>query len=219
MNQYDYVIFDLDGTLIETSESVILSIMYVLEGLSENESLKENISDCLEPTIYETFKNHTHLNEKSLNKAVMLYNEIYEKKYIYNAKSFYGINDVLEYLKAKGINIFIATCKREDIAKKLLNMFHLQDLIYSIYGNDSHNSLSKTEIILKILYDYKIPTNRVLMIGDTYNDALSASRVGIEFIAVTYGYGFKTKAETDNCKCLAFAESPMELDNILRRII
>jgi len=53
------------------------------------------------------------------------------------------------------------------------------------------------------------------MVGDTLHDSIGADQIGIDFLAVTYGFGFKNKKECENVNCIAVVDTPLEIINVL----
>ena len=99
---------------------------------------------------------------------------------------------MLQICAQKGIKQAIATNKRQDCANKICSHFGIDKFCNPIYGGDRYNTLSKSDLIKKCLDFYSIrDLSSAVMVGDTDSDRNSAQDVGINFIGVNYGFGFK----------------------------
>lgn len=116
--------------------------------------------------------------------------------------------EVLATLKEKGCRQAIATNKRQDYAEGIIQHFGMGKFCSPIYGAANTNKYTKSQLIEKCLQDLGVKNrSQAVMIGDTTNDRDSAAEVGIDFIGVNYGFGFKEVEE--------YASSPNELLNFL----
>lgn len=204
--RYTTVLFDLDGTLLDTSKGILNSVMdtiafYGLPSLNDRELLV--FMGC---SIYESFKKF--YPEQDASKLVAYFRKMYSEKHFEEAGEYDGISAVLKQLHNEGIRIGVATFKRDDLAHKLLSKYAFARYINTICGSDSEGKLLKSNIIANCIktihFDEK---NKVLMVGDAENDANAAKVLGVDFIGVSYGYGFDEKVFKD----FPIARTPQEL--------
>ena len=78
----------------------------------------------------------------------------------------------------------------------------------------SLNESLKKDIISNVIKEAQVQLDETIMVGDTVLDAEGAELLGIDFIAVTYGFGFKTKEELENSQKLFIINSLSDIDNI-----
>lgn len=98
------IIFDLDGTLLNTSEGVKNSIRYVADSMKLSQLEDNDLDTFIGPPIYESFKKWYDLDESNVKSATELFRDIYSTKFLFQATVYDGIPEILNYLK-----------KREDI--------------------------------------------------------------------------------------------------------
>jgi phosphoglycolate phosphatase len=87
----------------------------------------------------------------------------------------------------------------------------------AICGSDAAATMTKNQIVEKAMNLVGVAPAESLLIGDSANDAESAAQLGIPFIGVTYGYGFKTDADIAKFPHIACAQNPLQLVDFIAR--
>lgn len=126
-----------------------------------------------------------------------------------------NVESLLSALKSKKFQLAVATNKRIDYAKNLLDHFRLAPYFETIQGSDFENKKTKPDIIscaMRALHTGAIGT---VMVGDTVGDLSGAHSNRISFLAVTYGFGFKGVSEAVEQGAIFAAYSPSDLQNYL----
>lgn len=210
--RYETVLFDLDGTLLDTSEGIIKGVEHTLSEMGLPQLPLERCKSFIGPPILSSFIRECSLSETDARRAVEIYRHRYKEVGLYESKKYKYIKQLLLNLKNNYCTISIATLKREDFAKKLMKHFSLYDYFDSIRGIDKNDSLTKKDIILQCLNDLKQTDYRkAVFIGDSEYDAMGAQEAGVDFIPVTYGFGFINKEEASRYKNVFIAENPKKL--------
>ncbi|MBY0124249.1 HAD hydrolase-like protein [Bacillus sp. S/N-304-OC-R1] len=205
--KYSTIIFDLDGTLLDTSQGIMRCANYSAKKMGIPELTVDQQKSFIGPPLFDSFIRECRLSENEARKAVELYRERYKEKGLYEAKHYTQIKQLLMLLNEQKYKTAVATLKRDDLAKEILNHFHLTPFIHSINGIDDQDTYSKSDIIKLCLQELEHDDlSEVVMIGDSIYDAIGAEQIGIDFIAVTYGYGFKNKEEASQIKNVFIAE-------------
>lgn len=208
--RYKYVIWDVDGTLLNTSEGVVSAVNDTLKEvkLPTLTPLQETILMGT-PKIQDAFINLCKCTSEHALILANKYREIYKNKFLLKANTYSGVQDILSMLARQSIVQAIVTNKREDYAIKICQYFNFQAYCSPILGSDGTPQSEKSQKILKCLNLLKISNKKqVVMIGDTIGDKTAAEQVGIDFIGVNYGFGFK------NIK--GYANSPSEILDLLK---
>lgn len=207
------VIFDLDGTLLDTSEGIIESVKYTIGILGLKELSEETLLSFVGPPIQMSFQKNYGMDAGSSQEAAEIFRDYYCNKALFKAVPYDGIYEVCERFMKKEIIMAVATYKREDYALNLLNHFGFRKYCKSMHGADNNNKLKKEDVIDLCMREINASLNNTVMVGDTLHDQKGALNVGIPFVAVTYGFG--VRSELVNCNPLIVAETPKDIIRIL----
>jgi len=187
------IIFDFDGTLIDSAEHIYNCYYLVTKKIAPH-LLFEAKELIVGPTLKETIELILGKDNKDLF-------DIFFKEFIKihdnnlsNTKIFNGIQNLLDDLYKKNIQMAIATNKRLKPTKLIIKHLKLEKYFSKIICTDSFETkLNKKQMLKVILEDKKF--KNAIMIGDTINDFDAAISNGIEFIKVSWGYGNKENWE------------------------
>lgn len=188
--RYKYLIFDLDGTLLDTSEGIKEAVLSACRDMGYSELSEEELKSFIGPPIQDSFMKKFGSSKADSQQAADLFREYYRNDFLLKAIPYDSIFQLIKLLYSKGVHISVATFKREDYAMELLSAFGFAKYCDSIYGGDNYNQLTKADIIAKCIDGTDFELNEVVYIGDTLNDYKSACENGVDFIGVTYGFGF-----------------------------
>ena len=192
MNNYLGIIFDLDGTLIDSSEGIINSVEEALIELQYPPMNRKYIESIIGPPIGDSLKTLMDWNDDEKNIFNTTFRRIYSGKHLLEVSIYPDTIQTLRCFKNKGIRLGIATNKREDYAIELLKEIKLYHLFDIIRCRDLDECLSKKDLIEQCVDDLNLVPCKTVMVGDTKSDWDAAKSLGIDFIAITHGYGFKT---------------------------
>ena len=186
---YKTIIFDLDGTLLNTSKGVLNSVKYALDKMGLEQLPYEKAKRFIGPPLQEGFAKVAGLEGNDVDKAVEFYRDNYKNKgAIFEAEVYDGITDVLKHLKNDGRRICVATLKPEDSAKRVLEHFGLAQYFDYIGGNKEEKS-TKAGLIAEGLEATGATADEAVLIGDSIFDLYGAQEAGVDFIAAAYGFG------------------------------
>ncbi|AEM79130.1 HAD family hydrolase [Thermoanaerobacter wiegelii] len=185
------IIFDLDGTLIDSKKDIVMAINKTLRDL-DIPTLPED--DIIPFMSYgpEVFIKQC-IGEKNADKferAFEKFKENYSERCIVYTSLFPGVREVLEFLKERKINIALATNKMMSLSKKILQHFGLEKYFSIMLGpEDVTNKKPHPEIIEIILQKLNVKREEALYVGDSEIDVLCGKSAGVYTCAVTYGIG------------------------------
>lgn len=210
---YQLVIFDLDGTLLDTSEGIIEAIKQTIQYANYQMIPDKKLREFIGPPIQDSFAKTFNIPREEAMELATYFRNIYKQDTVlFKAKPYDGIYDLLDTLTKKGISLAVATNKREDYAFNILNHFGFDKFTTHFYGSDFEGILKKENIIENCLKENNITDYKTaLMIGDTYNDALGANKIGTSFLGVLYGFGFVTKEDINRYPNIGYAKTSMEI--------
>lgn len=211
---YEYVFFDLDGTLTDSAEGIINSAKLALEiiGIEEDEQV---LYSFIGPPLKYSFEQYIGIDEELGKKALKAYRERYEVLGWKENKLYDGIYDLVKDLKKAGKKIALASAKPEPYCKKILEYFDLMPFFEFVGGATFDGKREdKADIIAYSLKNIGNPDkNKVIMVGDRNYDIIGAHKMGIEAVGVYYGYAVKGELEEADADYIA--ETVSDLYDIL----
>lgn len=215
MNRIRCVLFDLDGTLFDSSEGILSCYRLGLEHFGITVRDDSELNKVLGPSLYISYHDFFGLEDEQVNEAVRIYREHYNTKGIYQVRLYDGIEDLLKSLKQNSFTICLATSKPQVMAEKILGFSGLRPYFDAVCGANLDGSRSdKVELI-----DYAMKQvgftdkNGVVMIGDRFYDVAGAAKAGVHSIGVTYGFG--SREELLNAGGEWIADSPEDIARLL----
>ncbi|MDR0777958.1 MAG: HAD hydrolase-like protein [Methanomassiliicoccaceae archaeon] len=193
--RYDAVIFDIDGTLMDSSESIICAVEDAVRELGypktpSREEIIPNIGSPLGKLVIAV----NGFVEDEIKRFNPVFDN-YKKEHVMNVKMYPGMMELLSDLSAVSF-IGIATNKREDYTKTLLDNLNISPLCDEIQALDFGYTLKKKDLVANCIKASGIEDrSRIVLIGDTRTDESAARECGVDFIGVTFGFGFKNEAD------------------------
>ena len=205
------VIFDMDGTLIDSKKDITISVNYVRK-------VNHNLPPLSEDFIVEAINMHErnlpylfYKTESYEQKDRELFEKHYKEQCIHHPYLYDGVEDMLHTLKQNGVKMSVATNAPTLFAKTMLQHLKVADLFDEIVGADrvkaSKPHPDMIELILD-LYSFNRDEDRAWMVGDNSKDMESADRAGINSIFVTWGF-------SANGNYSSVVKEPKEILNII----
>ena len=210
---YQYVLFDLDGTLTDPGLGITNSVMYALRKFGINVSDRSQLYPFIGPPLRDSFRVYYGFSDEQCERAVRYYREYFKKSGMFENEVYDGICELLTRLKASGRTLVVATSKPEVFALEILRHFDLYKYFDFVAGatlNDVRNQ--KADIIKYALETLNITEKTsAIMIGDRKHDIIGAKETGLDSIGVLYGYG--TYDELKNAGATYIADTPADIWN------
>ena len=215
MKNYKYILFDLDGTLTDSSEGILNSILYALEKMGIEEKHPEELSCFIGPPLIDSMISRYGLDHSAAEKAVSLYREYFSVKGVYENRLYVGVEDLLRALRDQNKSICLATSKPDKYVDVILRHFSIDEHFDAISAASIEmNILNKTDVLRQLLNNNPaIDKTAAVMIGDRSYDIDGARDNGLPAIAVSWGFG--SGAELTKASPMAIVDSMQELKNIL----
>jgi len=213
--KFKLAIFDLDGTLMDTSSGIFATANKAVElvGRKPEHDISQ-LSKFIGPPIVQCFINTFNLEEELIADAIGHYRKEYHLRGQFGAKEYPSMKNTLEKLKDRGYLLAVGTLKTESLAHSMMDHFGFSPYFSSIRGGDLKANLSKADIVKRVLADLNVDASEAVLIGDTVHDEEGAKDANVSFIAVDYGFGFpRGQQKTDTM--LAVVSSPEELLSLL----
>lgn len=196
MKNYDYILFDLDGTLTDSKPGITECIAYALE--KENVPYTNQILDkMVGPPFRVSMHDFLGLEMPEIEKLIGIYRGVYEEYGYKNCKVFEGVEQMLSALKNAGKILGVATSKPIKFTQMIMRDFDLGKYFDYVAGASSDASKeAKSDVIQGALENLGVKDkSKVLMVGDRLYDIEGAHMQGLDCAAVLYGYGSKEEFE------------------------
>jgi phosphoglycolate phosphatase len=189
--RYKNIIFDLDGTLIDSAPTILNTIDAVLADVGI-QSFKKMDRSLVGPPLKEIFKEILGENQVNrLDSLVDKFKEIYDTEEYKDTRKFDGVESLLTNLSSMGCKLHIVTNKRSVPTNLLIQMYNWTSVFESVYSLDSFGQHveNKQSLIGKMLKDQSVEVSEACYIGDSVDDGKAAKANNLDFIMVEWGYG------------------------------
>jgi phosphoglycolate phosphatase len=188
------LIFDLDGTLVDTSKDITEAVNYAVEPFGVSPLSVEIIKSMVGSGITNLIANLIHAREdtperikQNKDEAVKRFLEYYSEHLLDNSVPYPRVQETLSQLE--GYKKAVISNKRESLSKKVLEGTSIFRFFNIILGSDSVPEKKPSPApVLEVLKLLKLSSDTAVMIGDSNFDIQAGKAAGVVTIAVTYGY-------------------------------
>ena len=212
---YDPVIFDLDGTLLNTIGDLAEAGNHTLLELGfpvhDEQEYKLFVGNGI-PKLVERFL-PKGFSEDTFNTAYRIFGEYYGEHFADRTVPYDGITELVKELRNKGVNCLCNTNKSHKYAAKLIEKFFGSDIAETIGGENGYPRKPSPEAALYLWQKYKKAGFKPLYIGDSSVDMQTAKNAGFDACGVLWG--FRTRAELEGFKPRFLALNVEELRSIV----
>lgn len=215
MENYEYILFDLDGTLTDPAIGITNSVMYALNKYGISVTDRKLLYKFIGPPILESFERYYDFSKEEAINAVEYYREYFKDKGIFENHVYTDIENLLKKLRALGKTLIVATSKPEIFAKQILDHFGLAMYFTYIAGATLDGSRVKKDHVISYALESCniVDKSNVIMIGDREHDIIGAKKNEIQSMGVLYGYG--SREELENAGADYIVETVYEIEKIL----
>lgn len=216
--KFDLILFDVDGTLTDSSEGIMKCVQYALSqyGITENDPA--NLCRFIGPPLIDSFMNFYGFSREDAIRARNIFNERYLPIGWKENHPYPGIEKVLEELAKSGKMLGIATSKPDGVATQVLEYFDLRKY-FSIFCAAPDNGIGgekagRVRAALEEARALGCKAEYPVMVGDTKFDVLGAHQCKVPCVGVTWG--FAVEGEFEQCGAEYVVETMEELLELLR---
>lgn len=230
MIMFQYVLFDLDGTLTDPKEGITKSVQFALRRRGIHEPDLNKLEPFIGPPLVDSFMDFYGMTQEEATFAVADYRERFAPIGIFENKVYPGIPEMLEHLKEAGVKLAVASSKPEVYVERILEHFGLKSYFDVVTGSDLNGSRCEKEEVVEetlrrlaavcgendddvIKAGEEIDRSAGAMVGDRKFDISGAKEFGLTSIGVSYGYA--AKGELKNAGADYIVRSVRELEKLL----
>lgn len=185
-----HIIFDLDGTLIDSAPSILESFKQAFSLQNIRPSVPIT-ADVIGPPLMPTLAKLAGREDTSLlNQLAVNFKAHYDESGYKKATVYQGIQKLLEVLQEADVYLYIATNKRDLPTQKIMQHLNWSPFFKGVFALDSYSPplTAKPLMVERMMTDYAIAPADTIYVGDRYEDGLAADHNQIDFAMVTWGY-------------------------------
>lgn len=227
---YDYILFDLDGTLTDSKPGITTCVQYALHRMGIEEPDLDKLEPFIGPPLMDSFHDFYGFDEEQGKQATAYYRERYSVTGLFENEVYPGIDSLLADLKNAGKKLAVASSKPQVYVERILEHFGLLTYFDVVVGSDLNGTRTKKEEVVEEalrqllpgqlfqkIMDGKFPNapkyDAIAMVGDRRFDMVGANAYHIAGIGVAYGYA--VPGELEEAGADVVAETVEELSKIL----
>ncbi len=194
LKKFELIIFDLDGTLVDSAKDIMIANNKTLEKFGYKpisfKNVKHIIGQGIRVNIIRSLKmQDVKINKKKENEMYDFFFSFYKKNLYVKSKIYGGLNSFLKNLKKKGYKLAVCSNKLETLTKIVLKKTKLLKYFDFVAGGDTFaHRKPHPSVLNNIIKNFKINKNNVLFIGDSEHDYHSALNSNIKFCLKTKGF-------------------------------
>lgn len=226
---FQYLLFDLDGTLTDPKIGITKSVQYALQAQGIDEPNLDKLEPFIGPPLKDSFMEFYAMDEVHALQAVDKYRERFTDIGIFENELIPGIPQMLAHARAAGAKIAIASSKPTVLVERILVHFEIDQYFDVVVGSELDGSRSKKEEVVQEALNQLLPIelhetslskeallarkSQIAMIGDRKFDIEGAIAHTLTGVGVTFGYAGEGELERAGADYIA--ESVPELEDIL----
>lgn len=214
---YQYIFFDLDGTLTDPREGITKSVQHALSRMGIVEEDLTKLEPFIGPPLIECFSEYYGFNLEECRACVEYYREYFSDRGWQENLLFEGVKELLTRLRAHGKVVAVASSKPEYFVRKILKHFEIEELFDEICGATMDEKRTKKhEVLEELLQRLQLDESKrdkILMVGDRRHDAEGAAVFGIACLGLSMG--FAAEGELEKAGVVAVVDSMKEIGDFV----
>lgn len=205
------VIFDLDGTLLNTIADLGNACNFALKSMGFSEHAISTYNYMVGNGVRKLMERaEPDADEELVDKLLDIFRGYYDNHCTDNTLPYPGIKDLLADLVARGVSVAVATNKYQSAAEKIIQYYFPEIPFVAVLGQSEGRPIKPDpSIVFAILNEFPVPKRNILYVGDSAVDMETARRACIESAGVTWG--FRPMAELRNAYADHIISKPSEI--------
>ncbi|WP_346200764.1 HAD family hydrolase [Caldifermentibacillus hisashii] len=215
---YKVAIFDLDGTLADTLESIAYTCNACLKQVGlvpiPSEAYKAFTGDGTEALVRKATRAAGDIEGKTVAQVLKLYTEMFAQNCTYKVRPYEGIQETLQILKEKGLKLAVLTNKKQERAVMVIEHLFGKNMFDLIIGQSDRFPVKPNPTSAEwIAKQFSCKTDECIFVGDTEIDVQTGQNAGMLTVGVLWG--FRDREILDAANPDQTIEKPDELVNLL----
>ncbi|MBQ7226326.1 MAG: HAD hydrolase-like protein [Clostridia bacterium] len=216
MKKYTTVLFDLDGTLVDSGIGVTNSVAHAMERFGITPPPRQELFKFIGPPLVQSFRDFCGFNDEQITLGIKYYREYYSDKGILECTMYDGVLELMQSLKKKGYKLSLATSKPDIYATRVAEIKGILPYLDHLAAASTDE---KTRATKEAVVEYALELceekdrSKILMVGDRHFDINGAKSFGLDSVGVTFGYG--SYEELKEAGATYIVNSMKELDELL----
>ena len=217
---YRYFIYDLDGTLMDTSPGIMDTLRATEKAVGLEPLPQETLRKFIGPPLADSFIRYHKADPELCARMLKVYRELYPQDGIRKARVYDGVVEGLHWIRSRGGKSAVATLKQEQMAVLTLEAYDLLKEFDHLAAPNDVKKPDKGALVLECLEALGCTDkSQAVLFGDSRYDGVGAMDAGVDFVPLTYGFGFSEPGSLEGISRVACAESPMELLEFIKKSI
>lgn len=214
---YQYILFDLDGTLTDSKEGIIKSLQYAIAKLGDPVPDVETLTKFIGPPLQDSYVKYCGYSPEKALRAIDVFRERYVPIGKFENEPAPGLPELCRRLKADGRILALASSKPEELCIQICEYFGFAEFLTVLVGSPPDRDWSKADIIREAYRRLGLAASdrpRTLMVGDRKFDVLGAAECGIDCVGVEF-FGYAAPNELKNAGAVAVVHTAAELERFI----
>lgn len=214
---YQYIFFDLDGTLTDSKEGILNCLRYAFEKMGEPTPPETVLLGFIGPPLQDSFRYICGFTPEQTCRAIQLFRERYVPIGKFENVAAPGMQELCARLKQQGYVLALASSKPETMGVAICEKFGFTPFLETITGSPPEGDWEKADVIREAmsrlgLTDKDVP--HILMVGDRKFDVFGAKSCGIDCVGVEF-FGYASPGELMEAGAVAVVQTAQELENFI----
>ena len=217
---YRYALFDLDGTLTDSKEGILKSLVYAFEKLGDPVPDHETLLKFIGPPMEVSFPLYCGYDKARTRLAVDTFRERYAPVGVYENRPAPGIPEMFRRLTERGVTVAVASSKPQGMCEQVCNRFGFTPYLRVIVGSSLTEDWDKARVIRETMSRLGIGEAEkpvTVMVGDRKYDVEGAARCGLDCIGVEF-FGYAEPGELEAAGAVRVVRTVPELEAAILQV-
>ncbi len=190
LSRIELVVFDLDGTLVDSKTDLALSVNAMREQMGLEPLPLDEIASYVGHGVTMLIRRALgeQATEEKVESALAFFLEYYRDHMLDNTGLYSGVQEALDLLRSR--KLAVLTNKPVNFSREMLTRLGLASRFLYVYGGNSFPQKKPDPVgLFKLMQDLKVPPERSIIVGDSDTDVLTGRNASAWTCGVTYGFG------------------------------